>query len=61
MDSRYFDGALTYSYEKIKRKIMITYKNEPKYKSLITSKNRYFCQLEMSKSEWTTKTQNHAF
>ena len=40
---------------------MITYKNDPKYKILITSKNRYFCRLEMSKSEWTKKAQNHVF
>ena len=41
--------------------MMITYKNDPKYKILITSKNRYFYRLEMSKSGWTTKTQNYAF
>ena len=40
---------------------MITYKNDPKYKSLITSKNRYFYRLEMSKSGRTTKAQNPIF
>ena len=40
---------------------MIIYKNDPKYKSLITPKNQYFCRLEMSKSEWTKKAQNPIF
>ena len=42
MDSRYlvdtFDIFLS---KKIEEKIMITYKNDPKYKILITSKNRH--------------------
>ena len=39
---------------------MIIYKNDPKYKILITSKNQYFYQLKMSKSATTKRTQNHA-
>ena len=39
---------------------MIIYKNDPKYKILITSKNQYFYRLKMSKSGWTTKsTKSH--
>ena len=41
--------------------MMIIYKNDPKYKILITSKNRHFFRLKITKSERTTKTQNHAF
>ena len=41
--------------------MMIIYKNDPKYKIIITSKNRHYYRLEMSKSGTTTKAQNHAF
>ena len=62
MDSRYLVDAFDiFLSKKIRRKIMITYKNDPKYKILITSKNQYFYRLEMSKSEWTTKAQNPIF
>ena len=40
---------------------MIIYKNDPKYKKFITSKNQHYCRLEMSKSGWTTKAQNPIF
>ena len=40
---------------------MITYKNDPKYKILITSKNRHLLPIGNVKSEWTTKAQNPIF
>ena len=58
MDARYFVDAFDIF---TGEKMMIIYKNDPKYKILITSKNRYFYRLEMSKSEWTTKAQNPIF
>ena len=39
---------------------MIIYKNDPKYKNLITSKNRHYCRLEMSKIRKNNKsTKSH--
>ena len=62
MDSKYLVDAFDiFLSKKIRRKMMITYKNDPKYKILITSKNRYFYRLEMSKSGWTKKAQNPIF